>query len=276
MLLVSSNSAPDLEIVHLAKQFKGLGKEVNKVITNFSLTIEKGTTVAVVGSNGAGKSTLLNMVSGTVLPDSGRISVRGKDITFLPSWKRVPLVRRVRQNPQDNMISSLTVEENFAMALSGTRQRYRLTPARNKAVRELAVRQIEMLGMGLENRLHATSESLSGGQRQAIALAIAALGSPAVMLLDEHTAALDPNSAQRIKEVTERIVKESGTTALMVTHDMAHALKHADRLLMLHAGTIVMDLNKDEMQRQSVQQISAQFAAHAGESLPDETMLTAS
>jgi len=274
-LLVSSDSRYHLELTGLSKCFKGLGKEVNRVISDFTTTIAAGTTVAIVGSNGAGKSTLLNMVAGTVLPDTGTVRVNGKDVTYLPSWKRIPLIRRVRQNPQDNMISTLTVEENFALALSGTRQKFGLRPARGKDIRELAAERVAQLGMGLENRVTARSDSLSGGQRQAIALAIASIGEPAVILLDEHTAALDPNSAARIKDVSGRIVKESGAAALMVTHDMSHALEHADRLLMLHAGRIVLDLDRTAMNGLTSEQIQSQFAQHAGEALPDQTTLKA-
>jgi putative ABC transport system ATP-binding protein len=274
-LLASSDTQSHLELTGLSKCFKGLGKDVNRVIDDFTTTIDAGTTVAIVGSNGAGKSTLLNIVAGTVLPDTGTVRVIGKDITYLPSWKRIPLIRRVRQNPQDNMISTLTVEENFALALSGTRQRFGFRPAKGKDIRALAEERVAQLGMGLENRVTARSDSLSGGQRQAIALAIASIGEPAVILLDEHTAALDPNSAARIKDVTGRIVKDSGAAALMVTHDMSHALGHADRLLMLHAGRIVLDLNRTEMNDLTVEEIQAQFARHAGEALPDQTTLSA-
>ncbi|CAN5367116.1 ABC transporter ATP-binding protein [soil metagenome] len=274
-MLASSETHSHLELTGLSKCFKGLGKEVNRVINDFTTTIDAGTTVAIVGSNGAGKSTLLNMVAGTVLPDTGTVLVAGKNVTYLPSWKRIPLIRRVRQNPQDNMISTLTVEENFALALSGTRQRFGLRPAKGKDIRALAEERVAQLGMGLENRVTARSDSLSGGQRQAIALAIASIGAPAVILLDEHTAALDPNSAARIKEVTGRIVKDSGAAALMVTHDMSHALGHADRLLMLHAGRIVLDLDRAAMDNLTIEEIQAQFAQHAGEALPDQTTLSA-
>jgi putative ABC transport system ATP-binding protein len=272
-LQASSDALGHLELTGLSKCFKGLGKDVNRVIDNFTATIDAGTTVAIVGSNGAGKSTLLNMVAGTVLPDTGTVRVSGKDVTYLPSWKRIPLIRRVRQNPQDNMISTLTVEENFALALSGTRQRFDLRPAKGKDIRALAEERVAQLGMGLESRVTARSDSLSGGQRQAIALAIASIGEPAVILLDEHTAALDPNSAARVKDVTDRIVKDSGAAALMVTHDMSHALGHADRLLMLHAGRIVLDLDRPAMDHLTVEEIQAQFAQHAGEALPDQTTL---
>jgi putative ABC transport system ATP-binding protein len=272
---LNSSDFSRLELKGLSKTFRGLGRDVNRVIDHFSVTIDAGTTVAIVGSNGAGKSTLLNMVSGTVLPDTGSVRVGSRDVTYLPSWKRIPLVRRVRQNPQDNMISTLTVEENFALALSGTKQRFGLNAARSREIRALAQERIALLGMGLENRVSARSDSLSGGQRQAVALAMASIGQPAVILLDEHTAALDPNSAARIREVTGTIVKESGATALMVTHDMAHALGHADRLLMLHAGRIVLDLPREQMDRLSVEEIQSQFAAHAGEALPDQTTLAA-
>lgn len=272
---VSSDTPSHVELTGLSKCFKGLGKDVNRVINDFTTTIDAGTTVAIVGSNGAGKSTLLNIVAGTVLPDTGTVRVAGTDVTYLPSWKRIPLIRRVRQNPQDNMISTLTVEENFALALSGTQRRFGLRLAKGKDIRALAEERVAQLGMGLESRVTARSDSLSGGQRQAIALAIASIGEPAVILLDEHTAALDPNSAARIKDVTGRIVRDSGAAALMVTHDMSHALEHADRLLMLHAGRIVLDLDRAAMNERTSTEIQAQFARHAGEALPDQTTLNA-
>jgi putative tryptophan/tyrosine transport system ATP-binding protein len=273
-LPASSDPGGHLQLSGLSKSFKGLGKDVNTVIADFTATIDAGTTAAIVGSNGAGKSTLLNMVAGTVLPDTGAVRVAGRDVTYLPSWKRIPLIRRVRQNPQDNMISTLTVEENVALALAGTRQKFGLRPAKGREVRDLAHERIAQLGMGLEHRVTSRSDSLSGGQRQAIALAIASIGEPAVILLDEHTAALDPNSAARIKDVTARIVKESGAAALMVTHDMSHALGYADRLIMLHAGRIVLDLNRAAMDALSAEEIQSQFAEHAGEALPDQTTLS--
>jgi putative ABC transport system ATP-binding protein len=276
-LPVSSDADGDfsrVELTDVSKTFRGLGKDTNRVLDGFSLRVEAGTTVAIVGSNGAGKSTLLNIVSGTVLPDTGTVRVGTRDMTYLPSWKRIPLIRRVRQNPQDNMISSLTVEENFALALSGSAQRFGLRSARGREVRELARERIALLGMGLEDRVTARSDSLSGGQRQAVALAMASLGRPAVILLDEHTAALDPNSAARIREVTGTIVAAAGASALMVTHDMSHALAHSDRLLMLHAGRIVLDLSRAQMDKLTPAEIQSQFAAHAGEALPDQTTLT--
>lgn len=264
---------PDLVVEDVHKQFHGSGQERFTALDGVSLTVEPGTMVSVIGSNGAGKSTLLSVVAGNVLADRGRVLVRGRDVTCLPSWRRVREISRVRQNPQDNMVSTLTIEENFALALAGRRGRFRLRTPRRSAVRELAAEVLQPLGMRLEDRLSAVSGTLSGGQRQAIAVAMASLGSPAVMLLDEHVAALDPNSAARVNEATERIVREQAITTLMVTHDMAHALAHADRLVMMHAGTVVLDLEGGALTGVTPKDLQDRFAALGG-SLSDASMLT--
>jgi putative ABC transport system ATP-binding protein len=269
-----TNTVPDRVIEDVHKQFQGSGQERVTALDGVELAVEPGTMVSVIGSNGAGKSTMLSVVAGNVLTDRGRVLVRGRDVTSLPSWRRVRQISRVRQNPQDNMVSSLTIEENFALALAGKRGRLRLRTPRRSAIRDAAGEVLRPLGMGLENRLSALSGTLSGGQRQAIAVAMASLGSPAVMLLDEHVAALDPNSAARVNEATERIVREQKITTLMVTHDMAHALAHADRLVMMHAGKIVLDLAGAALTGVTPKDLQDQFAALSGGTLSDASLLT--
>lgn len=269
-----THEQPDLIIDDVFKQFQGVGQERFTALDGVDLQIDHGIMVSVIGSNGAGKSTLLSTVAGNVMPDRGRVLVRGQDVTRAPSWRRVKQISRVRQNPQDNMISSLTVEENFILALAGKRGRFRLTTPRRSTIREIAAEALRPLKMGLEDRLHAISGTLSGGQRQAIAVAMAALGSPAVMLLDEHVAALDPNSAARVNEITERIVRDLRITTLMVTHDMGHALHHADRLVMMHAGKVVLDLAGSALTGVTPQDLQDRFAQLSGGSLSDAALLT--
>lgn len=270
----SAGQAPDLVVEGIHKQFRGSGQERVTALDGVDLRVEPGTMISVIGSNGAGKSTLLSLVAGNILADRGRVLIRGRDFTSLPSWRRVREISRVRQNPQDNMVSTLTIEENFALVLAGKRGRFRMRTPRRSAVRELAAEVLRPLGMGLEDRLSAVSGTLSGGQRQAIAVAMASLGSPAVMLLDEHVAALDPNSAARVNEATERIVREQAITTLMVTHDMAHALEHADRLVMMHAGRVVLDLEGGALTGVTPQDLQERFAALSGGSLSDASLLT--
>jgi putative tryptophan/tyrosine transport system ATP-binding protein len=273
-LPASSEFSPDLVLEDCVKTFVAPGREVVTAIDDLNLSVAPGSFVSVIGSNGAGKSTMLSLVAGNLLADRGRVLVRGRDLTVLPSWKRIMSVSRVRQNPQDNMVSSLTVEENFALALAGRRGRFSLTRRRKDEVREIAAELLRPLRMGLEDRLSAVSAALSGGQRQAIAVAMASLGSPAVMLLDEHLAALDPHSAERVSEATERIVRDQHITTLMVTHDMQHALTYADRLLMMHAGRVVLDLTDAELRGVTVRELQERFVALSGASLSDAALLS--
>jgi putative ABC transport system ATP-binding protein len=273
--LPASSKPSDLILEGCTKAFHAPGRELVRAIDKVDLTVQHGTYVSVIGSNGAGKSTMLSMIAGSLLADEGRILVRGQDVTTLPSWKRIRVVSRVRQNPQDNMVSTLTVEENFALALAGKRGRFGLRMPPATRVRAIAGEVLQPLGMGLENRMSAISGSLSGGQRQAIAVAMASLGSPAVMLLDEHVAALDPNSAARVNAATEQIVRDGQITSLTVTHDMGHALKHADRLLMMHQGRIVLDYAGTDLAGLTVRDLQQRFVSLSGGSLSDAAMLSA-
>ena len=272
----SSDLVPDLLLQGCTKRFVAPGRELVTAVDDLSLEVAAGTFVSIIGSNGAGKSTTLAMVAGNLLADEGHVTVRGRDVTTLPSWRRIALVSRVRQNPQDNMVSNLTIEENFALALAGRRGRFPLRRTSPGKVRAAAQELLEPLGMGLENRLGAVSGSLSGGQRQAIAVAMACLGSPAVMLLDEHVAALDPNSAARVNAATERLVRERKITTLKVTHDMKHALDHADRLLMMHQGRIVVDVSGEQLTGITPRDLQQRFAALSGGSLSDASLLAES
>jgi putative ABC transport system ATP-binding protein len=263
---------PALQLSNLTKQFVDAGSQKITAVDSLDLVVGQGQMVGIVGSNGAGKSTLLSIIAGSTLPDAGRILISGDDVTLTPSWMRASLVRRVRQNPFDNVLATLTIEENFALALRGVRS-FRLRPALRTSIREQAVESLRPFGMGLENRLRTLSEQLSGGQRQALAVAMAAATRPAVLLLDEHVAALDPSSGQAVMEETERIIKAHHITTLMVTHDMSRALVHSDRLLMMHRGRIVLDLTGALKEQLTPSDLVTLFEARSGEAVPDRSLL---
>ncbi|PBC51564.1 ABC transporter ATP-binding protein [Rhodococcus sp. JS3073] len=265
---------PDLVVEGCTKRFVGAGKQMVTAVNDLSLSVDRGVVVGILGSNGAGKSSLLSLIAGTSLPECGKIYARGTDITYSPSWKRVHVVARVRQNPEHNMLSPLTIEDNFALAVARRERRFRLRRAGGAQIRAKAAELLEPLGMGLENRLSTVTGTLSGGQRQAVAITMASIGDPAVLLLDEHLAALDPNSARKVSDITEELVRSKNITTLMVTHDMNHALERADRLLMMHEGRILLDFDKEKMVGLTPRDLHMQFANLAGESLPDSTLLS--
>lgn len=269
---VSEPRPPVLQLSQLTKQFVDAGSQRITAVDAVDLAVGEGQMVGIVGSNGAGKSTLLSIIAGSTLPDSGQILISGDDVTVTPSWMRASLVRRVRQNPFDNVLATLTIEENFALAVRGTHG-FRLRRALRTHVREQAAEALRPFGMGLENRLKTLSEQLSGGQRQALAVAMAAATRPAVLLLDEHVAALDPNSAQAVMEETERIIRSHRITTLMVTHDMSRALVHSDRLLMMHRGRVVSDLTGAAKQQLTPSDLVTLFEARSGASVPDRSLL---
>lgn len=270
----SARPPSNLEVHGLVKRFRGAGRDTLLALDHVDLTVPAGQVVALLGSNGAGKSTLLSIVGGNLLPDEGSVVVGGRDISGLPSWKRVGCVSRVRQNPEHNVLSALTIEENFSLALGSLRRRFGLGLTGGKRLREIARERLAPFGLGLEERLGVLAGTLSGGQRQAVAVAMATLGDPDVLLLDEHVAALDPKSARLVSDETERIVRAASITTLMVTHDMHHALERADRLLMLHRGRIVMDLQGSEKEMLDVHGLVNRFEELTGDEIPDRTLLS--
>lgn len=236
-----------IEIRDLRKTFyRGTPDEI-QLFRGFSMKIEKGDFVTLVGSNGAGKSTLLNLIAGSLMPDSGEILVEGRDVARMPEHKRSAFISRVFQNPSLGTSPSLTIEENLSLALNKGRP-FGLGRAKDRRRRERFRERLAALGLGLENKLDVKVGVLSGGQRQALALLMATEVPPSLLLLDEHTAALDPNTAGVIMEMTRRVVEEHRITTLMVTHNMKNALDYGNRLVMLHRGSIVVDL-RDEQKR---------------------------
>lgn len=275
MSLISLKTAmPALQVKDCVKRFKGFGRDDIVVAANhINLTIEPKTIVALVGSNGSGKSTLLSMVAGNLQPDSGTILVGGQDVTNLPSWKRTERVAIVRQNPEHNVFSALTIAENFALSNAGKSRSFNLKPAASKDVREIAFHSLKQFEMGLENRLDSLAGTLSGGQRQAVSVAMATARDPELLLLDEHVSALDPTRARVVMDQTEAIARRQGIATLMITHDMGHAIKHSDRLILMHRGNIAMDLNSDEKAGLTIPALLARFEKLTGESLPDSAVL---
>ncbi len=247
---------------------------VNEVraLRGIDLLLADGEFVTVVGSNGAGKSTLLNAIAGVVAPNSGRVEVAARDVTSWPEHRRAALVGRVFQNPLDGTAATMTVEENLALALRRGRPRgFRLGVGASE--RRTFTEVLEPLGMGLERRLKSAVGLLSGGQRQALTLLMATLARPRVLLLDEHTAALDPGAAAEIEALTARLVAEQGLTTLMVTHNMQQALRLGTRTVMLHQGEIALDVGGEDRAGMSVESLVQRFQRTRKQELVDDELL---
>ena len=243
-----------------------------KALRGLSLEIPSGQFVTVIGSNGAGKSTLLNAVSGDYSVDSGSIVINNKDVTALPVWARADQVARVFQDPMAGTCEDLTIEENMALAYNrGTRRG--LSKAVKHEMRDEFRERLAILGLGLENRLTDRIGLLSGGQRQAVSLLMATLQPSRILLLDEHTAALDPRTAEFVLQLTKRIVLESRLTTMMVTHSMRQALDVGDRTVMLHQGNVVLDVSGSERQGLDVPDLLAMFERVRGEKISDDALL---
>jgi len=243
-----------------------------RALRGMSLHIPAGQFVAVIGSNGAGKSTLLNAVSGDVGVDRGTILIDGRDVTSEPVWERADKVARVFQNPMAGTCETLSIEENMALA-SGRGLRRGLARSVTPAMREDYRARLATLGLGLENRLSDRIGLLSGGQRQAVSLLMAALQPSRILLLDEHTAALDPRTAAFVLELTCRIVEEAKLTTMMVTHSMRQALDVGQRTVMLHQGQVVLDVHGEERAGLDVPDLLNMFARVRGEVLADDALL---
>jgi putative ABC transport system ATP-binding protein len=243
-----------------------------RALRGMSLEIPVGQFVTVIGSNGAGKSTFLNAISGDLSVDTGRITIAGDDVTRKPVWDRAQRVARVFQDPMAGTCEDLTIEENMALAQQrGTRRSLR--SAVKGQQRELFRERLSTLGLGLEDRLTDRIGLLSGGQRQAVSLLMAALQPSRILLLDEHTAALDPRTADFVLRLTERIVSENKLTTMMVTHSMRQALDVGQRTVMLHQGQVVLDVSGEERSRLDVPDLLKMFEKVRGEKLSDDALL---
>ena len=251
--------------------FPGTANEV-LALDAISLTLPAGQWVTLVGSNGAGKSTLLRTVAGQVIPEAGRIWLDGREVTTWPDYRRARLVGQIDQNPLVSTAPLLTIEENLALAYLRGRPRglARAVTAQRRAVFHAALRAV---GMGLEERLTSRVGNLSGGQRQALALVMATLAQPRLLLLDEHTAALDPKAAALVIAITDRLVRAHNLTTLMVTHNMEQAIRWGDRLLMMHRGRIVLDLAGPEKSGLTVRELVDKFHAASGTQFAEDRTL---
>lgn len=261
-----------LEIKNLSKTFlKGTPNE-HKALDGISLSLDKGEFVTVIGSNGAGKSTLFNAIAGEFLCDGGKIVLDGKNITYQKEYIRAKDIGRLFQDPMRGTAPDLTIEENLALVYSkATRPIF--SPALKKRDVEFFREKLLKLNMGLEDRLKTKMGQLSGGQRQAVTLMMSTLVTPKLLLLDEHTAALDPLTAEKVLDITQRIVTENSITTMMITHNIKSALKLGTRTIMLECGKSVLDLKGDERNNMTVQDLLGLYRQKSGKELDNDRML---
>lgn len=258
-----------LKVSHIAKTFNPGTVNEKKIFTDLSLHLEPGDFVTIIGSNGAGKSTLFNAIAGDFFTDSGSIAVNGQDITFTPSHLRAKHIGRLFQDPMRGSAPHMTIEENLAMAAGSGGWFSHLKREDRERFRE----KLAQLNMGLEDRMRQPVGLLSGGQRQALTLLMATMEPPWLLLLDEHTAALDPGTAEKVLEITKNVVEEGKITTMMVTHNMRQALDLGNRTLMMDNGRIVLDVKGEERKRMTVEDLLAQFKVGVGKELDNDRML---
>ena len=247
-----------LELKNLYKTFNAGTVNEKRAIDGLDLTLEDGDFVTIIGGNGAGKSTTLNLIAGVFPADQGSIVLDGVDITRLPEHKRAKYLGRVFQDPMMGNAATMGIEENLALA-NRRGQRRTLRPGITAQEREKFRKQLAALGLGLEDRMTSKVGLLSGGQRQALTLLMATLKKPRLLLLDEHTAALDPKTADKVLQITEEIVARDKLTTLMVTHNMKHAIQYGNRLIMMDAGKVVVDIRGEEKKNLSVRDLLEKF-----------------
>ena len=261
-----------LELKNIYKTFNPGTVNAKTALEDLSLTLNEGDFVTVIGGNGAGKSTMLNAVAGAFPVDAGTITIDGQNVTGLPEYKRAAFIGRVFQDPMMGTAATMQIEENLALAARrGQRRglRWGITRTEREDYREL----LRTLDLGLEDRMTAKVGLLSGGQRQALTLLMAALKRPKLLLLDEHTAALDPKTAAKVLALSDQIVEENGLTTLMVTHNMRDAIAHGNRLIMMNGGRVVLDIAGEEKKRLTVEDLLNRFTAVGGEMPSDRTIL---
>ncbi|MCH5194672.1 MAG: ATP-binding cassette domain-containing protein [Oscillospiraceae bacterium] len=247
-----------LEMNNITKVFNIGTVDETVLFDGFSFKVEKGEFVAVIGSNGSGKTTLLNLACGTIRPESGSIIFNGNDITRLPEHKRARSIGRVLQDPRLGTCGNLTILENMALA-DNKNKSFGLGAGVNKKRVDYYKSLLETCGMGLENRMNVPVGSLSGGQRQAAALIIASMTEIDMLVLDEHTAALDPKSSETLMKITDKVVKEKDLTTLMVTHNLRFAIEYGTRLVMMHEGKCVMDIKGEDKKKANVDDLLKVF-----------------
>lgn len=240
-----------LEIKNVSKVFAKDTVNEHLALNDVSIKLDDGEFVTIVGSNGAGKSTLFNLICGTFIQDKGSISLDGKDISFMPEHKRAKMIGRVFQDPMKGTAPNMTIEENLALAYSRAGSGF-FTQAVGKKKRELFQEEVSRFNMGLEDRMKTKIGLLSGGQRQVVTLLMCTIVTPKLLLLDEHTAALDPVTADKVMEITEKIVKDNNITTMMITHNMSQALTTGTRTIMMDSGEIIIDLDNEARKEMTV------------------------
>ena len=263
-----------LKITNLHKTFNAGTVNAKKALNGLNLTIKDGDFVTVIGGNGAGKSTMLNAISGVFLPDEGSVEIDGVDVTRVPEYKRAKYLGRVFQDPMKGTAPDMEIAENLSIAARrGTRRR--LVWGLPKKERESYKAVLAKLELGLEDRLSSKVGLLSGGQRQAVTLLMATLKKPKLLLLDEHTAALDPKTAAKVLEITEKIVSEENLTTLMITHNMRDAIKYGNRLIMMHEGRVIVDVSGEEKKNLTVEYLLELFTRASGSEFSNDRAILA-
>ncbi len=261
-----------LDLKNVTKTFHPGTANERRALNGVDLHLDNGDFVTIIGSNGAGKSTMLNAIAGVWPIDMGTITLAGQEISSLPEHKRASLLGRVFQDPMTGTAADMQIEENLALAARRGKRRslaWYITARERQEYREL----LATLGLGLEDRLTAKVGLLSGGQRQALTLLMATLEKPKLLLLDEHTAALDPKTAQKVLEITDQIVSEHQLTALMVTHNMNDAIRHGNRLIMMNDGRVIFDCRGEEKSLLTVEDLMTKFAQAGGSFASDRALL---
>ncbi len=261
-----------LELRNIYKTFNAGTINEKRALKNVSLTLEDGDFVTVIGGNGAGKSTMLNAIAGVWPVDEGQILIDGQDVTRLPEHKRAAFLGRVFQDPMNGTAATMGIEENLALALRRGQSRTLRSGIKNHE-REAYKKLLATLGLGLEDRMTSKVGLLSGGQRQALTLLMATLKKPKLLLLDEHTAALDPKTAAKVLETTDMIVNRDKLTTVMITHNMKDAIVHGNRLIMMMDGNIILDIRGEEKKKLTVEDLLRKFEEVSGEQFASDKAL---
>ncbi|CAG9621925.1 ABC transporter ATP-binding protein [Sutcliffiella rhizosphaerae] len=261
-----------LQLTQINKVFNEGTLDEKNALDSIHLTLDKGDFVTIIGSNGAGKSTMMNMISGVLTPDTGKVEIDGRNVTYMAEHRRAKYIGRVFQDPMAGTAPTMTIEENLAMAFARNKKRtlkLGVTKKRKSYFKEV----LETLHLGLENRLSAKVGLLSGGERQALSLLMATFTDPDILLLDEHTAALDPSRAELITNITKEIVAEKKLTTLMVTHNMQQALDLGNRLIMMDKGQIILEVDEEEKKTLTIERLLSEFQRIRGEKMTSDRAL---
>ncbi len=261
-----------LELNNVSKTFFPGTINAKTALDHLTLTVNRGDFITVIGGNGAGKSTMMNAISGVFLPDEGNIVINGKDVTHMSEPKRAAFIGRVFQDPMMGTAPNMEIEENLALAFRRGK-RHGFGWHTSSVERAIFREELSRLGLGLEERMTSKVGLLSGGQRQALTLLMATLQNPELLLLDEHTAALDPKTAAMVLALSEQIIHENDLTTLMVTHNMNDAIRYGNRLIMMHNGRIIYDVSGEEKKNLTVEMLIAKFSETSGEAFASDRAL---